>query len=216
MNAVPTEPAVRWHKGVQNHRGDFLVQRYFEKRESTDLRRSAIMGALCRTRLIRPLPHKTPRSVGKHGQDTSEKGIGYLVGTDDLRLSSVEAAVSGVRVRRYSLPKAGVGKPVKPALAAIEGLFGLGYIGFLQHFLYTGFWPKFLKAGTRCTSGDCMGRTLWAEVSRLTGPKAVLFQVFGDQGALVCTPSARSLTSIFVPSRCSRVSELPTASLAKA
>eukprot|EP00437_Effrenium_voratum_P030144 CAMPEP_0181406032 /NCGR_PEP_ID=MMETSP1110-20121109/5064_1 /TAXON_ID=174948 /ORGANISM="Symbiodinium sp., Strain CCMP421" /LENGTH=247 /DNA_ID=CAMNT_0023528435 /DNA_START=28 /DNA_END=768 /DNA_ORIENTATION=+ len=66
---------------------DFLVQRYFEKRESTDLRRSAIMG-----------------------------------------------------------------------------LFGLGYIGFLQHFLYTGFWPKFLK------------------VSRLTGPKAVLFQVFGDQG----------------------------------
>jgi len=66
---------------------DFLVQRYFEKRESTDLRRSAIMG-----------------------------------------------------------------------------LFGLSYIGFLQHFLYTGLWPKFVK------------------VSRLTGPKAVLFQVFGDQG----------------------------------
>ncbi|CAE7367857.1 unnamed protein product [Symbiodinium natans] len=66
---------------------DFLVQRYFEKRESTDLRRSAIMG-----------------------------------------------------------------------------FFGLSYIGFLQHFLYTGFWPMFLKA------------------SRLTGPKAVVFQVFGDQG----------------------------------
>ncbi|CAE7350803.1 unnamed protein product, partial [Symbiodinium pilosum] len=48
--------------------------------------------------------------------------------------------------------------------STIMGLFGLGYCGFLQHFLYTGFWPNVLKA------------------SRLSGAKAVAFQVFGDQG----------------------------------
>lgn len=44
------------------------------------------------------------------------------------------------------------------------GLFGLGYAGFLQHFLYTRLWPLILQA------------------ARLSGSRAVAFQVLGDQG----------------------------------
>ncbi|CAK8998320.1 Uncharacterized protein SCF082_LOCUS5591 [Durusdinium trenchii] len=47
---------------------------------------------------------------------------------------------------------------------SVMGLFGLGYAGFAQHFLYTRLWPFILQA------------------ARLSGPRAVAFQVLGDQG----------------------------------
>jgi hypothetical protein len=34
------------------------------------------------------------------------------------------------------------------SLAKLTGLFGLGYAGFLQHFLYTRLWPLILQVGS--------------------------------------------------------------------
>jgi len=55
-------------------------------------------------------------------------------------------------------------KEVDVTRTAAMGLFGLGYCGFLQHFLYTRLWPLILQA------------------ARLSGSRAVAFQVLGDQG----------------------------------
>ncbi|CAJ1437748.1 unnamed protein product [Effrenium voratum] len=47
---------------------------------------------------------------------------------------------------------------------AYMSAFGLGFVGFAQHFIYTSFWPMMLQA------------------TGLTGIRAVIFQVIGDQG----------------------------------